>query len=79
MWDEKHRSTKAIADLWGMGIDLVRELFADDDDVMDVDRPETRNKRGYTTGYISNSAMKRVHAKLIAARQRKARRLRGAA
>jgi hypothetical protein len=67
---EQHHTIQAIAQQWGMGVDLVRELFDREPDVMAIDRPETRNKRGYVTRYVPESAIRRVHAELVADQQK---------
>jgi hypothetical protein len=53
-----------------MGVDLVRELFDRNPDVIAVARPETRNKREYVTRYVPESAIPRVHARLVADQQK---------
>jgi len=74
LWAQKHRTVKAIARRWDMGVDLVRELFADEPGVLTIDRPETLNKRDYTTRFIPASVISRVHDRWVKRKQRLAAR-----
>ena len=64
--DERSRSVKSVAQQLGMSTDLVRELFSQEPDVVAVSRPETRDKRSYTTLYIPESAVRRIQSRLAA-------------
>ena len=46
---ERHYTPKELAELWGISDDIVRAWFEREDGVLRIDRPETRNKRRYTT------------------------------
>jgi hypothetical protein len=61
---EKHYSTVAVAKLWSVSPDTVRNLFRDVPGVLKIKRPETRFKRAYTTYLIPESVLQAVHARL---------------
>jgi hypothetical protein len=61
---EQHYTVTQVAKLWGMSPNAVRKLFAHEPDVLKLSRPEKRFKRGYTTYFIPESAMRRVHNQL---------------
>lgn len=61
---ERHYDVRQIAEIWGLGKDLTRELFRDEPGVVRITRPETRKKRGYVTLRIPQSVMDRVHLRL---------------
>jgi len=61
---QQHYSVQQVAKLWCLGEDKVRELFRDEDGVLTIGNDESRFKRGYITLRISESAIRRVHAKL---------------
>ena len=66
---EKHYSVQHVADLWNFGVDKVRELFRDEPGVIMEGCEESRYKRGYINMRISESAIRRVYAKLTAQRK----------
>jgi len=61
---ETHYTPKQLAKLWGVSDDMVRDLFRYEVDVLRIDRPETRHKRGYSTMRIPESVAMRVYSKL---------------
>jgi hypothetical protein len=61
---EKHFSVQHVAEMWNFGVDKVRELFRDEPGVIIEGSEESRYKRGYKNMRISESAIRRVHAKL---------------
>ena len=64
--DEKHYTPPQLAKMWGMSASLVRSLFENEEGVIRIERSEQRFKRGYTSLRISESAAKRVYARLTA-------------
>lgn len=64
MWNEKHKSVKEISELWGLSESVIRGVFANDPEVIAIERPETRGKRGYKTLRIPESAISRAHKTL---------------
>jgi hypothetical protein len=66
---EKHYSVQHVADLWNFGVDKVRELFRDEPGVIMEGCEESRYKRGYINMRISESAIRRVYAKLTTQRK----------
>ncbi len=61
---EQHFSVPELAKLWGFSDDTIRDLVREESGVLAVSRPETRNKRAYTTLSIPDSVAKRVHERL---------------
>jgi len=61
---EKHYTPPELAKHWGMSADSIRALFETEPDVLKLDRPEQRYKRGYTSYYIPESVARRVYARL---------------
>jgi hypothetical protein len=61
---ERHFSAQYVADLWGFSVDKIRELFRDEPGVILEGSQESRYRRGYTNMRISESAIRRVYAKL---------------
>jgi hypothetical protein len=58
---EKHYSASEVAEVWGVSVDLVRNVFRQEPDVLALDR----TKRGkYVTLRIPESVMIRVHRRL---------------
>jgi hypothetical protein len=58
---EKHYTPTEIAEVWGISVDLVRNLFRSEPDVLALDR----TKQGkYVTLRIPESVMIRVHRRL---------------
>jgi hypothetical protein len=61
---EKHYSVVEVADLWGVSVDLIRDIFRDEDGVLIVERPGSRVKRSYSTISIPESVLQRVYNRL---------------
>ena len=59
----KHYSPAEIADLWGLSVDTVRRLFANEPGVMQISNPR-RGRRNYATMRIPEMVAARVHRKL---------------
>jgi hypothetical protein len=64
MMDERHYTPAELADLWGVSVQTVRELFKDEDGVSKIGSDGTRNRRAYKTLRIPYSVAERVHTKL---------------
>jgi hypothetical protein len=61
---ERHYRPDELAGTWGLSVKVIREIFSNEPGVLKVDRPETRNKRGYCTMRIPESVVVRVHKRL---------------
>ena len=64
---EKHYEVAEVAELWSLSVDTIRQIFRTVPGVLRVDRPRTRNKRGYLSMRIPESVMQRVHQHLTKA------------
>jgi hypothetical protein len=58
---EKHYSPAEVAKLWGISVDLARDLFRSEDDVLKLER--TGSKK-YVTLRIPESVLLRVHTRM---------------
>lgn len=63
---ERHFSVQEIAEMWGLGVDKIRELFIDEPGVIRIGNRERRGCRGYITLRIPASVVQGVHARLRA-------------
>ena len=63
---ERHYGPAELAETWGLSVKVIRQIFSSEDGVLKMDRPETRNKRGYCTMRIPESVVVRVHKRLTA-------------
>jgi hypothetical protein len=63
---ERHYRPDDVAEMWGLSVKVIRAIFAAEPGVLKVDRPETRNKRGYCTMRIPESVVVGVHKRLTA-------------
>jgi len=61
---ERHYMPHELAELWGLSVDIIRNLFRDDPAVLKYGHEELLHKRGYLTLRIPESAVRRVHQKL---------------
>lgn len=61
----KHYSPSEIAELWGLSVDTVRRLFANEPGVLQISNPR-RGRRSYATMRIPETVAARVHRKLSA-------------
>lgn len=68
---EQHFSVKQIAQAWGLGVDVVRRLFANEPGVIKIAHPEILHKRGYVTLRIPKSVALRVHHRLTETKSRR--------
>jgi len=64
MMDEKHYTPAELADLWGVSVQTIRDLFKSEDGVLKIGSDGTRNRRAYKTLRIPYSVAERVHTKL---------------
>ena len=61
---ERHYSMAEIATMWGVSVDLVRDIFKDAKHIMRIHRPATKFKRAYTTVRVPASTLKQVYESL---------------
>jgi hypothetical protein len=61
---ERHYTCHELAELWNLAPDTIRALFRDTPGVLKINRPERRNKRGYTSLRIPESVAQKRHAEL---------------
>jgi hypothetical protein len=59
----RHFSPLEIAELWGLSVDTVRRLFANEPGVLQISNPR-RGRRNYATMRIPEMVAARVHRKL---------------
>lgn len=59
----RHYSPAEIAELWGLSVDTVRRLFANEPGVLQISNPR-RGRRAYATMRIPEMVVARVHRKL---------------
>jgi hypothetical protein len=62
--DERHFTPAELAELWGVSVQTIRELFKDEDGVLKLGSDGTRNRRAYKTLRIPHSVAERVHTRL---------------
>jgi hypothetical protein len=58
---EKHYSVSEISDLWGISVDLARDIFKKEPGVLALDRT---GRGKYITMRVPESVMERVHRRL---------------
>ena len=63
---EKHYTPAELADLWGVSVQTIRELFQDEEGVLKLGSDGTRTRRAYKTLRIPHSVAKRLHTRLSA-------------
>jgi hypothetical protein len=64
MAEEKHYAPAELADLWGVSVQTIRDLFKSEDGVLKIGSDGTRNRRAYKTLRIPHSVAERVHTRL---------------
>jgi hypothetical protein len=62
---EQHFTPVALSKLWGLSVDLVRDLFRNRPGVLRIDRPETMHKRGYSSMRIPASLAEQVYKEYL--------------
>jgi len=60
----QHYSVQEVAQLWGLGIDKIRELFENEPGVIKLQSPPKKGKRRYTTLRIPENVAERVQRRL---------------
>jgi hypothetical protein len=63
---EPHYAPADLAKMWGVSVQTVRELFRDEEGVLEIGSEGTRNRRAYKTLRIPHSVAERVHTRLSA-------------
>ena len=61
---ERHFSVQQIAEMWNLCENSVRALFKNEPGVVQIERPRSRWKRGYSTLRIPQSVLERVHRRM---------------
>jgi hypothetical protein len=61
---ERHYTPAELAELWGVSVQTIRELFKDEDGVLKIGSKGTRNRRAYVTIRVPESVAERVHTRL---------------
>lgn len=61
---EQHYTPVQVAKMWGLSRWTIQRLFAKEPDVIVIDRPEELHKRGYCSMRITETALRRVYARL---------------
>jgi hypothetical protein len=61
---ERHFSVQQIAEMWNFCENSVRALFKNEPGVVQIERPRSRWKRGYSTLRIPQSVLERVHRRM---------------
>jgi|HubBroStandDraft_3_1064219.scaffolds.fasta_scaffold256509_2 hypothetical protein len=64
MASERHYTPTELADLWGVSVQTIRDLFKGEDGVLKIGSDGTRNRRAYKTLRIPHSVAERVHTRL---------------
>jgi hypothetical protein len=60
---DKHYSVQQIAEIWGWGVDKVRQIFENEPDVLREGKGDRRSCRRYITLRIPERVVRRVHAR----------------
>ena len=66
MTDERHFTPQELAELWGVSIQTIREVFRHEEGVLKIGRDGSRTRRAYKTLRIPESVAERVHTRLSA-------------
>jgi len=61
---EKHYTPAELAELWGVSVQTIRELFKSEDGVLKIGSDGNRRRRAYKTLRIPHSVAERVHTRL---------------
>jgi hypothetical protein len=61
MMAEKHYTPAELAELWGVSVQTIREVFKDEEGVLKLGSNGTRTRRAYKTLRIPESVAERVH------------------
>ncbi len=63
---ERHYEPTELAELWGVSVQTIREIFKSEEGVLKIGSNGTRSRRRYMTLRIPESVAKRVHTRLSA-------------
>jgi hypothetical protein len=63
---EKHYTPSELADLWGVSVQTIREIFKSEEGVLKLGSNGTRTRRAYKTLRIPKDVAERVHQRLSA-------------
>lgn len=63
---EKHYTPQDLAEMWGVSVQTIREIFQNEEGVLKIGRDGTRTRRRYKTLRIPESVAERVHTRLSA-------------
>jgi hypothetical protein len=63
---EKHWTPQELAEIWGVSVQTIREIFQKEEGVLKIGRDGTRSRRRYKTLRIPESVAERVHTRLSA-------------
>jgi hypothetical protein len=61
---EKHYTPQELADIGGVSVQTIREVFKNEDGVLRIGSSGTRTRRAYETLRIPESVAERVHSRL---------------
>jgi hypothetical protein len=63
---ERHYTPQELAELWGVSVQTIREVFRHEEGVLKIGRNGSRTRRAYKTLRIPESVAERVHERLSA-------------
>jgi hypothetical protein len=63
---EKHFTPAELAEMWGVSVQTICEIFKAEEGVLKIGSNGTRNRRAYKTLRIPESVAERVHTRLSA-------------
>ena len=63
---EKHYTPSELAEMWGVSVQVIRDLFRREEGVLKLGSNGTRSRRAYKTLRIPESVAERVHTRLSA-------------
>jgi transcriptional antiterminator len=63
---EKHWTPQELAEIWGVSVQTIREIFQREEGVLKIGKDGTRSRRRYKTLRIPESVAERVHTRLSA-------------
>ena len=65
MAEERHYTPAELAEIWGVDVETIRNLFREEPGVLKIGRPGGK-RRGYITLRIPESVAERLHTRLSA-------------
>lgn len=63
---ERHYTPQELAEVWGVSVQTIRQIFDSEEGVLKIGRNGTRTRRRYKTLRIPESVAERVHTRLSA-------------